>query len=80
MYCLRSKDGFRLVDDNTILFVAIHELGHVMTKEQGHVPPFWDNMKFLLKIGIKLASTLCRLQVKIKNIVELKLLILRNRH
>ena len=55
VYCLRSKDGTnRLVDDNTILFVAIHELGHVMTKEQGHVPPFWDNMKFLLKIGIKL--------------------------
>ena len=55
VYCLRSKDGSnRLVDENTILFVAIHELGHVMTKEQGHVPPFWDNMKFLLKIGIKL--------------------------
>lgn len=55
VYCLRSKDGAnRLVDNNTILFVAIHELGHVMTKETGHVPPFWDNMKFLLKVAIKL--------------------------
>ena len=55
VYCLRSKDGAnRLVDNNTILFVAIHELAHVMTKEQGHVPPFWDNMKFLLKVAIKL--------------------------
>ena len=25
-----------------------------MTKETGHVPPFWDNMKFLLKVAIKL--------------------------
>lgn len=55
VYCLRSKDGAnKLVDDNTILFVAIHELAHVMTKETGHVPPFWDNMKFLLKVAIKL--------------------------
>ena len=55
VYCLRSKDGAnRLVDENTILFVAIHELAHVMTKETGHVPPFWDNMKFLLKVAIKL--------------------------
>jgi len=55
VYCLRSKDGAnRLVNNNTILFVAIHELAHVMTKETGHVPTFWDNMKFLLKVAIKL--------------------------
>jgi hypothetical protein len=55
VYCLRSKDGAnRLVNNNTILFVAIHELAHVMTKDTGHVPTFWDNMKFLLKVAIKL--------------------------
>lgn len=55
VYCLRTKDGTnKLIDDNTITFVAIHELAHLMTKEIGHVPPFWNNMKYLLDIGIKL--------------------------
>mgnify|MGYP000312155023 CR=1 FL=1 len=44
----------KLIDDNTITFVAIHELAHLMTKEIGHVPTFWDNMKYLLDVGIKL--------------------------
>ena len=52
---MRTKDGTnKLIDDNTITFVAIHELAHLMTKEIGHVPPFWNNMKYLLDIGIKL--------------------------
>jgi predicted metal-dependent hydrolase len=55
VYCLRTKDGTnKLIDDNTITFVAIHELAHLMTKEIGHVPTFWDNMKYLLDVGIKL--------------------------
>ncbi len=36
------------------MFVAIHELAHLMTKSIGHKPEFWDNMKFLLEIGIEL--------------------------
>ena len=36
-------------DDNTIIFVAIHELSHIMTPETGHTPLFWDNMKYLLE-------------------------------
>ena len=35
------------------MFVAIHELAHVMTKSVGHTEEFWTNMKFLLKIAIK---------------------------
>lgn len=55
VYCLRTKDGTnKLIDDNTITFVAIHELAHLMTEEIGHVPPFWNNMKYLLDVGIKL--------------------------
>ena len=53
--CIRSKDN-DMVDDNTILFVVIHELAHVMTEEVGHTPLFWSNMKYLLenaeRIGI----------------------------
>ena len=47
--CLREKDTNRFIDINTIIFVAIHELSHIMTKEVGHTPQFWKNMKFLLE-------------------------------
>ena len=42
------------MDDNIILFVAIHELSHIMTPENGHTPLFWDNMKYLLEQGSKM--------------------------
>ena len=49
VFCLRSKDKQeKLTDINTIMFVAIHELAHVMTKSIGHKQEFWDNFKFLL--------------------------------
>jgi len=55
VFCLRSKDGREtLVDDNTMTFVAIHELAHLMTKSIGHNQDFWDNMKELLKVAIEL--------------------------
>ena len=47
-------DANELVDLNTMMFVAIHELGHLMSKSIGHTTEFWDNMRFLLKKGIKL--------------------------
>jgi hypothetical protein len=47
--CIREKDTEKFIDDNTIIFVAIHELAHIMTPETGHTPLFWDNMKFLLE-------------------------------
>lgn len=48
--CMRMKDGTNsLVDDNLLLFVALHELSHIMTKSVGHKQEFWDNFKFVLK-------------------------------
>ena len=49
--CIREKDTEKFMDDNIILFVAIHELSHIMTPENGHTPLFWDNMKYLLEQG-----------------------------
>ena len=47
---MRMKDGTNsLVDDNLLLFVALHELSHIMTKSVGHKQEFWDNFKFVLK-------------------------------
>lgn len=54
VFCLRSKKTDKLVDLNTMMFVAIHELAHLMTKSIGHTTEFWDNMRFLLKEGIKI--------------------------
>jgi hypothetical protein len=44
--CLRQQtDAF--VDENVLVYVAVHELGHLMTDEVGHTPAFWDNFKRL---------------------------------
>tara|TARA_B100000700_G_C14869486_1_gene772683 strand:+ start:510 stop:1085 length:576 start_codon:yes stop_codon:yes gene_type:complete len=47
--CIREKDTENFIDNNTIIFVAIHELSHIMTDEIGHTELFWDNMKYLLE-------------------------------
>ena len=53
VFCIRSKDGLdTLVELNIMMFVAIHELGHLMTQSIGHGQDFWDNMTFLLKEAI----------------------------
>ena len=55
VFCIRSKDKeARLEDENLLMFVAIHELGHIMTLSTGHTDEFWDNFRFLLKEAIKL--------------------------
>jgi len=54
VFCIRTKDSDeKLIKFNTIMFVAIHELAHVMTLSIGHTDEFWDNMKYLLKHAIK---------------------------
>tara|TARA_Y100001935_G_scaffold255363_1_gene267959 strand:+ start:16889 stop:17467 length:579 start_codon:yes stop_codon:yes gene_type:complete len=48
--CIRkNRDNMVFEDENTILFVAIHELSHIMTKSVGHEKEFWENMAFLLE-------------------------------
>ena len=46
--CVRQPDN-TFIDDNTVMFVVIHELAHVMTKSIGHTKEFWDNMAYLLE-------------------------------
>lgn len=50
--CIRQKDK-KFVEKNTIMYVAIHELGHLMTDEVGHTPKFWKNFKWLLTESIE---------------------------
>ena len=49
-FCLNTtKTGDTLIDINTLTFVAIHELSHIMTTTIGHKQEFWQNFKFLLE-------------------------------
>tara|TARA_B110000444_G_scaffold204458_2_gene197312 strand:- start:2784 stop:3377 length:594 start_codon:yes stop_codon:yes gene_type:complete len=57
-FCLDTEkysEG-RLIDDNTLMYVALHELSHVASKSIGHNDEFWENFKFILiaaeKIGV----------------------------
>lgn len=53
--CIRQKDQ-SFVDKNTILYVGIHELGHLMTEDVGHTQNFWDNFKRLLNEAVELRT------------------------
>ena len=50
-FCLnKSKNSNnKLIDLNTLTFVALHELSHIMTKSIGHKQEFWQEFKFLLE-------------------------------
>ena len=49
-FCLNTtKEGNKLIDLNTLTFVALHELSHIMTESVGHNQDFWQNFKFLLE-------------------------------
>ena len=44
-----TKKGNKLIDKNTLMFVALHELSHIATKSIGHTTEFWENFKFLIE-------------------------------
>jgi len=49
-FCLtEEKNGHHLIDKDTLTFVGIHEISHIMTETIGHKDEFWENFKFLLK-------------------------------
>jgi len=54
--CLRDKttSPYPFVDDNTVMFVLIHEMAHLMTASLGHTPEFWTNFRKLLHDAIQL--------------------------
>jgi hypothetical protein len=48
-FCLRMKSNeSKIHQDNVLMFVAIHELGHVASNEIGHGPEFLENFRWLL--------------------------------
>lgn len=55
-FCLNKKkrENNNLIDSNTLMFVAIHEIAHIMTLSVGHSEEFWNNFKFLLENAVEL--------------------------
>ena len=55
VFCIRARDGTdNLEDVNMLMFVALHELSHVMTISIGHTEEFWDNFRFILKDAMEI--------------------------
>jgi hypothetical protein len=54
--CLRQRSGGNenLVEENVMMFVALHEMAHMITKSVGHEPEFWNNFGWLLKEAEKI--------------------------
>ena len=59
--CMREKgETNELSDINTITFVALHELAHLMTVAIGHDnDEFWNNFKFILRESVKCGIYKC---------------------
>ena len=54
-FCLDTEKGNnKLIDENTLMFVGIHEISHVATKSVGHTDEFWKNFKFLLEQAVEI--------------------------
>lgn len=53
--CLRSRDASAtLEDENTLVYVLVHELAHLATTEIGHTKTFWKNFRFFIKESVAL--------------------------
>jgi len=55
--CLRDKTKapeFPLIDENTVMFVMLHEMAHLMTETIGHTQEFWLNFKRILHDAVKI--------------------------
>ena len=53
--CLRSKEQYgKLHQLNTLMYVVIHEMGHLMSDSIGHTEEFYKNFDFLLSVSQKI--------------------------
>lgn len=55
--CLRDKTKspqYPLIDGNTVMFVVLHEMAHLMTETIGHTQEFWANFKRILGDAVQI--------------------------
>lgn len=54
-FCLNTtKTGNKLIDINTLTFVALHELAHIGTESIGHTKEYWQNFKYILTQAVEI--------------------------
>ncbi len=55
-FCLRQREGKNesLVNADVMMFVALHEMAHMVTESIGHDDQFWNNFAWLLKEAEKI--------------------------
>jgi WLM domain len=55
-FCLRQREGQNesLVNGDVMMFVALHEMSHMITESVGHDDQFWNNFAWLLKEAEKI--------------------------
>lgn len=53
--CLKDRDG-KYYDENTLIYVALHEIAHIMTRgeREDHDEKFISNFDYLLKRAIRM--------------------------
>jgi hypothetical protein len=53
--CIRNKKTVNqdIIPINTLMFVALHETAHLMTKSIGHHQEFWDNFRILINMSVE---------------------------
>jgi hypothetical protein len=42
-----------VIDENTVMFVILHEMAHLMTESIGHLPEFWSNFRRILGDAVR---------------------------
>lgn len=54
-FCInKEKEGSEFIDENTLTFVALHELSHIACEEIGHTPKYWRTFKKVLEHAVDL--------------------------
>jgi hypothetical protein len=48
-FCLRQRGSDQLVNEDVMMFVALHEMAHMLTQSIGHTTEFWNNFGWLLR-------------------------------
>jgi hypothetical protein len=53
--CVKDYSKNQTIHDdfNLLMFVALHELAHIMSETNHHTDEFWDNFKFILRQAAK---------------------------
>jgi hypothetical protein len=52
--CLRDPESGQFHDFNTLVFVNLHELSHLLDRGYGHSMNFWVGFKFILTTAVSL--------------------------